>query len=452
MRHNPLKKGRHLSKRGWRAGAPMVVSGLLALVSSLAQARGVELHVGSVKTMSVGTITHMAVGNEAVVSTTVLENGDLVLIPRAPGYSDVEVWTEGERHHTIEVTVYDSPVGAKLETVRSVLASFGPGVSVSDSNGLILVSGSVPEADLIRLDTALQRIPGVISTVRPVVSAAIADIINFEVKILEVDKSYAKQMGIRWQDTMTGPAFGTVFNIVPNDNFGVYSETQTSGIQQTGDLLSAVGSDSYGLDAYLGWTAIWGSEIQLVQENGAARSLAEPNLSTVSGSSASFLAGGEIPIAVLNEFGQPIVEFKDYGIQLEISPVSDSQGNIRSKIRAEVSSIDYSTIVNGYPGILSRSTESVITVKNGETIAISGLVDVSDTNSINKVPFLGDIPILGELFKSRSFQQSRTELLMLVTPRIQKPNAPIRPDHAQHIEELEALLGGSSKIDDKLMD
>jgi pilus assembly protein CpaC len=122
---------------------------------------------------------------------------------------------------------------------------------------------------------------------------------------------------------------------------------------------------------------------------------------------ASFHSGGSYPLAILNEFGQPVVEMQDYGIRLDIEPMSDENNNIVSLIRAEMSSLDFSTVVNGVPGLLTRTTESVVNLRANETLIISGLVQTTDSKAVEKVPFLGDIPIFGELFKSKGFNEKK---------------------------------------------
>ena len=149
--------------------------------------------------------------------------------------------------------------------------------------------------------------------------------------------------------------------------------------------------------------------------------LAEPNLTTRSGETASFLAGGEFPIQSVSGLGAVDVEFKEYGIKLDIEPVVDENQNIVSRVMAEVSSIDPSVSIGSIPGLLTRKTESVINVKNNETIVISGLVSSEMSKSVSKFPFLGEIPILGELFKSRDFRDKKSELVIFVTPTIVYP-------------------------------
>ncbi len=179
--------------------------------------------------------------------------------------------------------------------------------------------------------------------------------------------------------------------------------------------------------------------------------LASPSLSTVSGESATFLSGGDFPVAVLNEFGQPVVEFRQFGIQLEIEPLMDRNHNIRSKIRAEVSSIDFAVQVNGVPGLRRRETQSTITARPGETIIISGLLNAEDSKNVNKVPWLGDIPILGRLFRSDDFLKQRSEMVVMVTPRIRSVSDTAGEALEAADQDLHEVLKGSDELDKALM-
>jgi len=171
-----------------------------------------------------------------------------------------------------------------------------------------------------------------------------------------------------------------------------------------------------------------GAFIKMLQQRGLFRSLAEPSLLAASGDSASFLAGGEFPYPVLQggtASNAVTIQFKEFGIRLNFKPVITNSGMIRLQVRPEVSQLDFAnaTQIAGFliPSLLARRAETTVELADGQTFAIAGLVDNSMAKAINKVPILGDIPILGYLFKSEEFRQNRTELLVLVTPRLVQP-------------------------------
>ena len=171
-----------------------------------------------------------------------------------------------------------------------------------------------------------------------------------------------------------------------------------------------------------------GAFIQALKSNGLFRSLAEPNLLAVHGQEASFLAGGEFPYPVVQggaNVGAVTIQFREYGIRLNFTPTIQSSGNIRLHVAPEVSTLDFANglTLQGFniPSILSRKMETEIELADGQTFGIAGLIDNTIIEDIDKIPVLGDIPILGSLFRSKELRQNKSELLVLVTPRLVQP-------------------------------
>tara|TARA_R110000850_G_scaffold153763_3_gene277225 strand:- start:3459 stop:5234 length:1776 start_codon:yes stop_codon:yes gene_type:complete len=412
--------------------------------------RPMDLFVGAVSTTRAGEVKRIVMGNDLIAEASILDDGELLVLGKSPGITELQVLTEASGTHEYLVRVYPAPPADALDLLRIALLPF-PDLAIESKLGRLIVTGTVDAADFERYTSVVRGFPTVLSTVTPQLNVLIEPSVVLDVAVLEVNRSYQKTVGVRWQDTASGPATGIVGNLVPNNVIGVVSDvgTVTNDLQ---DLLGAVGSGTQRLSGYLGITSIFGSEIQLLQEEGLARVLAAPSLSTVSGEQATFLAGGDFPVAILNQFGHPVIEFREFGVQLEIQPVVDRNLNIRSKIRAEVSSVDFTTQVNGVPGLLRRETVSTITARPGETIILSGLLDARDSRNVDKVPGLGNIPILGALFRSDDFIKQRTELIITVTPRIQKPNQPLSPEMQAADHHLrKRLLSGSKGIDQALI-
>jgi pilus assembly protein CpaC len=160
-------------------------------------------------------------------------------------------------------------------------------------------------------------------------------------------------------------------------------------------------------------------------------------LSARSGGVADFLVGGQVPIPISSGvLGQVQVDYKDYGLKLHIAPVVGSDGAIATDIAAEISRIDPAVAVQGYPGFLTRRTETQVNVHEGQTIVISGLMDAQGSKGFDKFPGLGDLPVLGALFRSRDFQAKRTELVVFVTPVVVDANS---PETRQQIERSDRL-------------
>ncbi|SEH81093.1 pilus assembly protein CpaC [Rheinheimera pacifica] len=412
-----------------------------------ASVQTIETYVGAVKTLEPGDITRVAIGQDAILGTTVLDNGELLLIPKAAGDTELHIWTRGERKHSYLVSILAADVHRQLTQLRSIFKSFVH-VAFRHESGFIIAEGKVRPEDKDLFESHITKFPNVMSLVRPE-QVEFKDMISMKVQVLEINKKYTKQLGIKWDSSIFGPSIGYVHNFKANGAFA-YAREGNPFIDLFEGSPAAISLGSASAHSYAGIMTGISSMINLLKEDGNARMLAEPSLSTRSGEMASFQSGGQFPIAVLNQFGQPMIEMQDYGIQLDIEPVTDDDGNIISRVRAEMSSIDFATVVNGIPGILTRNTESVVNLRSGETMVISGLMKTEDSKAVSKLPLLGDIPIIGELFTSRNFIEGRTELIILVTPRIAGVLTELPESVTKQLSELQQLRSADS-ITDQLL-
>jgi pilus assembly protein CpaC len=222
-------------------------------------------------------------------------------------------------------------------------------------------------------------------------------LIELDVEFVEVSKNSLDRIGVRWPTDISGTV-----------SFQYNNATVLTGIQPDSSAFSINASAS----ASLG--------LSLQFNDGVSRVLAHPRLVTANNKEASFLAGGEVPIPIVTE-QRVYVEFKEYGIRLKITPIADANGTIQTKVLTEVSQPDSTVAVMGIPGFLTRRVDTEVTVRDGETIVLSGLLHISESKDVTKIPILGHIPIIGELFKSRAFRENQTELVVFVTPRLVDP-------------------------------
>jgi pilus assembly protein CpaC len=232
-----------------------------------------------------------------------------------------------------------------------------------------------------------------------------------EVDFLEVSAGSAKLVGVKPPSSIVSTGDGATASISVLQPIRALDSGQT---EKEGSVsLHAAAAADFSLGARF--------------DDGSARALSRPRLLCASGEKAEFLAGGEIPLlmATQNQFS---VEFKKFGVLLQITPTADARGNIATSIYAEVSDVDRSISLrsNGIemPGFKVRNLRTSVTVRDGQTIVLSGLYGSEESKEVSKLPLLGHIPILGELFKSRSFQERRTELAVTVTPRLVAPEGP----------------------------
>ncbi|MHB1641476.1 MAG: type II and III secretion system protein family protein [Acidithiobacillus sp.] len=292
----------------------------------------------------------------------------------------------------------------------------------------VVLSGNASTGELKRLNLAIRAYPGVVNLVRPD-TVAMKRMVVLDVQVVDFSKNALDNLGINWQTSIVGPAVGLVGDFVNNSLYRLGDVTQGG---QAGNALNGPQGGLSGLplnvppfSSYAGIVSSITSQINLAVQNGQAYILANPRLVTRSGGTATFLAGGEVPIPVSAGFGAVSVTYKNYGVKLKIQPDVDHQGNILATVNTAISQINPALTVQGYPAFLTRKTDSVVNVHSGQTIVLSGLIHATGANSINKLPWLGDIPILGTLFRDTQFQHNQSELVIFVTPEVINPNSPV---------------------------
>jgi pilus assembly protein CpaC len=393
----------------------------------------ITMYVGQVRTLPLARVSRVAVGNGKVLSTTVLDN-EMLLLAETPGDTGMHIWLKDGTQRRYNVRIAPSDVSEAMAQLSRIIAGV-PGVRVERVGDFVVLTGATTKANMTRIASAVQGgFKQVVNMLREE-EVTMRKMVYLKVQLIEFKRSALENLGVRWATEISGPAAGLAFDAITS---GGFTARQTDGgIASAAPSTAAPGSSILaapvlqGLPlrvspprAYLGILTSITSRINLAVNNGDAYVLATPELSTRSGGEAKFLAGGQIPIVVpASGFSPPSVTYKDYGIKLNIAPTADEQNNIVATIKTEVSSLDPSTSVQGNPGFLMRQTDSEINVRDGQTIVMSGLVNADLSNQIDKLPWLGDIPILGVLFKSTAFRNNRTDLVVFVTPQVVDPSS-----------------------------
>jgi pilus assembly protein CpaC len=243
--------------------------------------------------------------------------------------------------------------------------------------------------------------------------------VTLKVRIAEINRTVLKQMGVNLlsSDSSSGFKFGIGQSLGSSTNTG-------PGSSPFGIVNAIVGGTSFGAAGKLFGLDLAGA-LDIAANDGLVSMLAEPNLTALSGETASFLAGGEFPIPVSQSLGAVTIEYKQYGVGLAFTPVVLSDGRISMRVRPEVSQLSDagSVRLNGFtvPALTTRRAETTVELGSGQSFMIAGLLQNSANNSIDKAPFLGDVPVLGALFRSTKFQKQETELVVIVTPYLVRP-------------------------------
>ena len=369
-----------------------------------------------------------------VSPTQVLVNG------KKPGGVSLLVWDEADQSQAFEVSV-DIDVLGLSQKIHEVFPS--ENVHIDTSRDVVILSGKISSgavADKI-LEVVKSAAPKVTNMmeVPPVPTGEIL----LQVRFAEVDRTALTQLGANYLFTGVGKTIGSI----TTSQFGGVSSpsiTDSFPIRAGGVAPNTFTSNqtlSSALNIFLFNPNIhFGVAIQALENKNLFQILAEPNLMTESGKEAKFLAGGEFPYPTLQSSGTAgsggnaiTIQFKEFGIRLSFTPILVADGTIHLKVSPEVSTLDFANGVtlNGFslPALSTRRVESEMNLADGQTFAIAGLVDNRVTELWSKIPGIGDIPVLGNLFKSKSLNKSKSELLVIVTPHIVRP---LTPDQVPH--------------------
>lgn len=322
-------------------------------------------------------------------------------------------------------------VGNNFDSISSMLALAMPEAQIVSTpmNGMVLLTGTVaaPE-DAAEAERLVQAYVGEDTKVLSRLKTATPLQVNLQVRIVEVSRGFAKNIGVNVAsfDGSGGFKFGVAQGRGAGTQYAPFGGLFTGGTtaSEGQSLLTQGTGTTLGLAGRLLGLDLLGS-IDLGETIGQVTTLANPNLTALSGETATFLAGGEIPIPLAQGLGAVGIEYKQYGVSLAYTPTVLSDGRISLRVRPEVSQLDYSNAVNlggtRVPGLTTRRAETTLELGSGQSMMIGGLLSNNSNNSVAKTPFLGDLPILGALFRSNSFQRSETELVIIITPYLVKP-------------------------------
>lgn len=429
-----------------------IITALLSLVFISANANdSISMFVGEIKILEVGNIDRVAVGNGGLVSTSMLDNGQLLLLAEKEGETTVHIWYTDGAESDLKVQVVTNDNTRVVNELRTLLSDLQE-VEVRQVGERVFITGSILTTDEELLGTIKTAYPQLIDLTRkfdPPESALVIPsqkMIYMNVKITEFNTTKLSELGINWADAVNGPSAGVLGEGTRNTQFSVRSDANL--LPNISALGVKVGS---GL-GYFGLAAEITSRINLLVQTGDAVILAEPKLSARSGGKAEFLAGGEIPVVTTGGLGSTNVEFKEFGIKLNIEPVVDSLDNIMARVATEVSAVDQANAVGGVPAFITRKTSTDISMKDSETLVLSGLVDRSVGNSIDKFPILGDIPILGALFRSTRWNNDLTELVIFVTPTVFDARSEFNQERVERREKMLEQFKSNVKREDIILD
>ena len=417
-----------------------------------------ELYVGEIKILNVGDIDRIAVGNSKLLSTSMLNNGQLLLIAEKEGASNVHIWfTNGkEVDYSVVINKELSKAEKTAAEVRVLLADV-EGLNVRVVGERIVLSGLIDSGHTSAITTVMEAVPGLMDlTQKAVLSDDAPDnkMVIMNIKITEFNKNYLESFGINWDTTVAGPAAALALDGATNSTFRATPLPTPSfngalNLNDQATPLPRLINQAESAAGYFGIASEITSRINFAVNSGNAVILAEPRLSTRSGGEASFLAGGEFPIE-LSTINGTTIQFKEFGVALSVKPQVDRNNNIRANVATEISAIDRSVSVGDVPGLLTRKTSTDISMNSGETLVMSGLINQEASKDISGIKFLKDIPILGNLFRSKNFRDRKTELVIFVTPTVFNADSDINKEAMEYAKE--GIETAVEEIDEEKLD
>jgi pilus assembly protein CpaC len=379
-------------------------------------------------------LKRVSITDPAVADVQVVTPTQILVHGRSAGEVSLLIWDELERSRSFDLRV-DVDVTAAAEEEKSVFPD--EQIIVTPSRSAIVLSGHVSD------ESVAQRA----GKIAEAYSKNVVNVLTFgpkgaqevllEVKFAEVDRTALMQLGFNIFSTGATNTIGTV----TTGQFGGFGQQRITDVTGSTGPFTSNQSISDVLNLFFFRPDIHlGAVIKALQDKNLLQILAEPNLIAVNGKEASFLAGGEFPFPIVQPgqgFTAVTIQFKEFGVKLKFKPVIMPSGNIHLNVSPEVSTLDFANAltISGFtvPALSTRRADTEFELQDGQSFVIAGLMDNRVTNLVNKIPGLGDIPILGNLFKSKSFQKSNAELMVLCTvkkisPEMKPPAGPTNPE------------------------
>ena len=382
-------------------------------------------------------VGRFSVSNPEIAEAVLVTPDQVIVNGKAFGQVNFIAWEQGSGQYL----VFDVYVRTNLSLIDSQIRALFPkdDIRLSQANGSVVLSGNVSDVKTAAQVQSVVEAAGfkVVNMLASPVKNAMQ--VQLQVRVAEVSKNKLRDLGTSYA-YQGSPSSGAYLNTGQGPSS--LSTPQVSPL--SGVLSGALSSSALNL-LVLGGNSL--GMIRAMQTEGAVRELAEPNIIAMDGQTASFLAGGEFHVPVVQSDGSRTsvtIVFKEYGVRLNFKPTIIDEDHIRLELEPEVSTIDFANGVkfDGFliPGLKTRRAKTGIELRDGQSFALAGLLDNSETKSLSKVPLLADIPVLGALFKSKSFQKNETELMFIVTANLVKP---VNRDDLPQMHGMDGLKKGS---------
>ncbi len=430
----------------------LILGILLSAMSMMTMAdKVVEMDLGEIKIMSVGEVERVAVGNAKILSTSLLNNGQMLIIAESGGLTTLHIWYANGKEGDMEFHVREedlkeverlNTIEERAEEVRQLLSDIDD-LTVRVIGGHIVLTGEMDE----RYEGPITTVKGTYTEVMDLTRRSKLDLpddkmVLMDVKVTQFNRSYVENLGIQWDQLISGPSAGLALDGVNNRTFrGAAGLAPSFETNLPFRMTPAAG--------YFGIAAEITSRINLAVNDGQALILSQPKLAARSGGEATFLSGGEVPVVTTSNNGTN-VEYKEFGISLTIKPEIDRNKVVHANVDVQVTSLGPDG-AGGNPTFISKKTTADVSLKEKETLVLSGLIDENLQRSVHKLKGFAEIPILGVFFRNNTEDLDRKELVIFVTPTIHDQSSDFNGDYLnrqkEQVEKFFDYLGDSKGLD-----
>jgi pilus assembly protein CpaC len=419
------------STRAWRIGLAFFLCAALAgaepptlhIDREVTSSRELSLEVGQNRLLETSTpLGRVSVANPDVADLKVVTNTQLLMTAKAVGDTYLTLWDKADAPLVMSLHVTLN-LGALQKQLKELFPE--ETITVSSVGDLVVLSGEVSDIRIPERALAIGRLHA--QKIANQLKVRGQQQVQLEVKFAEVSRTGLREIGVNVFHNNGDRVLGMASPSQPVGGFATTYPNQVPGTNIAGVPAVYTGARADTFSLYFSGLSKFpfSALLQLLEQNTLAKTLAEPTLVAMTGQEARFLAGGEFPIPLASGLGTVQVTYKKFGIQLAFTPTVLSDGLINLKLATEVSEIDPSLGVQlggfSVPGLSSRQSESTVRMRDGQSFAVAGLLSDKARTSIAKVPGLGDVPILGALFRSSQFRRDETELLVVITTRLVHP-------------------------------
>ena len=375
------------------------------VVPTAREATEFTLETGASRVLRHPGVTRIAVGNSLVVQATAVNGREVLVFGKTRGATTIDLWTASGQRVSYVVNVAPEGLRRIHAEISGLLGKIPNARSVIVGDKIVIEGEDIGDADQARIAALASRYPDVIDFTSQV---GWDRMVLLDVQVIEIPSTRMQELGIRW-DPASGSGMST----------GLAWDAGSSRIdQRPGEVGLNAAFPMRQAAGYLGLNALLSARLAAMSKSGEAVVLAQPQLLARSGSTASFLAGGEVPYASIDKDGKSTTTFKKYGVSLNITPHADRAGAIRSKVEIEVSSVDQTITVPGGPALKIRKASTEFNVRSGQTLVVGGFLSRERSSERDGLPGLSRLPVVGGLFGIDRGQARETELAIFVTPVI----------------------------------